>query len=129
VSWAVEEKSYSRRRACALVGIAPRAYRYISSWSDDAALRAFVGTLIGVTAVRLPPPAPAFEAGGCLGELEEVLYRIYRQERLTVRDEAGANGLWARERRWPFRRIQTRDGHSTSCRTRWSTAVASASCA
>ena len=30
VSWAIEEKSYSQRRACALVGLAPKVYRYRS---------------------------------------------------------------------------------------------------
>jgi transposase-like protein len=39
VNWAIEEKSYSQRRACALVGMAPRVYRYQSSRPDDAGLR------------------------------------------------------------------------------------------
>jgi putative transposase len=37
VNWAIEEKSYSQRRACALVGMAPRVYRYQSTRPDDAA--------------------------------------------------------------------------------------------
>ena len=28
VTWAIKEKSYSQRRACALVGLHPRTYRY-----------------------------------------------------------------------------------------------------
>jgi putative transposase len=39
VNWAIEEKSYSQRRACALVGMAPRVYRYQSRRPDDAGLR------------------------------------------------------------------------------------------
>ena len=39
MSWAMEEKCYSQRRACALVGIAPRVYRYQSSRPDDGELR------------------------------------------------------------------------------------------
>jgi putative transposase len=40
VTWAIEEKSYSQRRACALVGLHPRTYRYASTRPDDTALRA-----------------------------------------------------------------------------------------
>ncbi|CDX24925.1 hypothetical protein MPL3356_490014 [Mesorhizobium plurifarium] len=39
VSWAMEEKGYSQRRACGLVGIDPRVYRYRSTRPDDAELR------------------------------------------------------------------------------------------
>jgi len=28
VDWAIEEKGYSQRRACGLVGIEPKTYRY-----------------------------------------------------------------------------------------------------
>jgi len=38
VSWAIEMKDYCQRRACALVGIAPRVFRYQSSRPDDAGL-------------------------------------------------------------------------------------------
>jgi putative transposase len=40
VTWAIEEKSYSQRRAGALVGLHPRTYRYASTRPDDTALRA-----------------------------------------------------------------------------------------
>jgi putative transposase len=40
VTWAIEEKSYSQRRACALVGLHPKTYRYASTRPDDSALRA-----------------------------------------------------------------------------------------
>jgi putative transposase len=39
VSWAIEHQAYSQRRACGLVGIDPRVYRYRSTRSDDAELR------------------------------------------------------------------------------------------
>ena len=39
MAWAMAEKSYSQRRACALVGIAPKTYRYVSKRGDDVALR------------------------------------------------------------------------------------------
>jgi putative transposase len=39
VTWAVSEKSYSQRRACGLVGLHPKTYRYAPSKPDDDALR------------------------------------------------------------------------------------------
>jgi putative transposase len=39
VNWAIEEKSYSQRRACRLIGLNPKTYRYASRRSDDAELR------------------------------------------------------------------------------------------
>ena len=39
MTWAIDEKSYSQRRACALVGLHPRTYRYASTRPDDTALR------------------------------------------------------------------------------------------
>ena len=38
MSWAIEEKFYSQRYACQLVGIAARVYRYQSCRSDDGIL-------------------------------------------------------------------------------------------
>jgi putative transposase len=39
VSWAIGQRGYSQRRACRLVGIDPRVYRYRSARPDDAELR------------------------------------------------------------------------------------------
>ncbi len=39
MTWAMNERSYSQRRACDLVGIDPRVYRYRSARPDDAELR------------------------------------------------------------------------------------------
>jgi putative transposase len=36
VTWAIREKSYSQRRACLLVGLHPKTYRYASQRSDGA---------------------------------------------------------------------------------------------
>lgn len=38
MSWAIEEKGYSQRRARTLVGLAPKVYRYLRC-SDDGVLR------------------------------------------------------------------------------------------
>jgi putative transposase len=40
VTWAIEEKCYSQRHACGLVGLDPKTYRYTSRRPDDAAVRA-----------------------------------------------------------------------------------------
>ena len=39
MTWAIEQKSYSQRRACGLIGLAPKTYRYRSRRPDDAELR------------------------------------------------------------------------------------------
>ena len=39
MTWAIREKSYSQRRACRLVGLHPKTYRYATTRSDDGALR------------------------------------------------------------------------------------------
>ena len=40
MNWAIQEKGCSQRRACGLIGLAPKTYRYASRRSDDAKLRA-----------------------------------------------------------------------------------------
>jgi putative transposase len=39
VTWAIEEKGYSQRLACQLVGTAPKTYRYVSRRADDGEIR------------------------------------------------------------------------------------------
>ncbi len=39
MNWAMEQKGYSQRRACKLVGIEPKTY-YVSRRPDDGTLRA-----------------------------------------------------------------------------------------
>jgi putative transposase len=89
VSWAIQNKGYSPHRACGLVGIDPRVYRYRSTRQDDAALR-----------VRLKELASERQRFGyrrphLLLKREGVevnwkkLYRLYREERLTVRKRGG----------------------------------------
>jgi putative transposase len=47
VTWAIEERSYSQRRACALVGMHGRTYRYASRRPDDATIRRRLRELAG----------------------------------------------------------------------------------
>jgi putative transposase len=39
VIWAIDQKGYSQRRACALIGMAPKTYRYVTARSDDSEFR------------------------------------------------------------------------------------------
>lgn len=36
---AIEEKCYSQRRACGLIGLDPKTFRYVSRRADDTAVR------------------------------------------------------------------------------------------
>jgi Transposase and inactivated derivatives len=89
VSWAMEKKGYSQRRACGLVGIDPRVYRYRSSRPDDAELR---GRLRELAAERR---RFGYRRLHLLLKREGIavnwkkLYRLYREERLTVRKRGG----------------------------------------
>ena len=40
MTWAIEEKGYSQRRACGLVGMEPKMYRNASTRPEDAGVRA-----------------------------------------------------------------------------------------
>lgn len=89
MSWAIEEKSYSQRRACALVGMAPRVYRYQSTRPDDAELRQRLRELsserrrFGYRRLHLLLRREGWDVTW------KKLYRIYREERLTVRKRGG----------------------------------------
>lgn len=89
MSWAMEKKGYFQRRACGLVGIDPRVYRYRSSRPDDAELR---GRLRELAAERR---RFGYRRLHLLLKREGIavnwkkLYRLYREERLTVRKRGG----------------------------------------
>jgi putative transposase len=53
VSWAIEEKSYSQAKACALLGLSPKTYRYVSKRESDDAVRKRLRELAQALAVRL----------------------------------------------------------------------------
>lgn len=89
VSWAMTEKGYSQRRACRLVGIDPRVHRNRSSRPDDAGLRSRLRELsgerrrIGYRRLHILLEREGWEVNW------KKLYRIYREERLTVRKRGG----------------------------------------
>jgi len=89
VNWAITEKGYSQRRACALARIDPRVYRYRSKRPDDTAIRKRLRTLaserrrFGYRRLHILLRREGFEIN------KKKLYRLYREERLTVRKRGG----------------------------------------
>ena len=89
MSRAITEKGHSQRRACALVGIDPRVYRYRSTRSDDTALRTRLRELsserrrFGYRRLHILLKREGWEVNW------KKLYRIYREEPLTVRKRGG----------------------------------------
>jgi len=89
VTWAIDQKGYSQRRACALIGIAAKTYRYASSRSDDRELRARLRQLagerrrFGYRRLHILLRREGFKLN------HKMLFRIYREERLMVRRRGG----------------------------------------
>ena len=91
MTWAIEEKGYSQRRACALVGHGAEDLPLCiaSRPSDDARCAARCGSW--------RPSAGGSAIGGCTcccgGRASRLnhkkLYRLYREERLAVRKRGG----------------------------------------
>jgi hypothetical protein len=57
VSWAIEQKGYSQRGACRLVGMHAKTYRYCSRRADDSTTGAIARTGGAAAPVWLSPPA------------------------------------------------------------------------
>ena len=89
MNWAIQEKSYSQRRACRLIGLAPKTYRYASRRPDDAELRARLIALaserrrFGYRRLHL-----LLKREGLVANHKKLL-RLYREERLGVRRRGG----------------------------------------
>jgi len=89
VDWAMKERAYSQRRACRLAGIDPRVYRYKPVRPDDAALRRRLRDLscerrrFGYRRLHILLKREGVEIN------RKKLYRIYREEGLTVRKRGG----------------------------------------
>lgn len=89
MDWAMKERAYSQRRACRLAGIDPRVYRYKTVRVDDAALRRRLRELsserrrFGYRRLHILLKREGVEINW------KKLYRIYREEGLTVRRRGG----------------------------------------
>jgi putative transposase len=97
VTWAIEEKCYSQRRACGLVGLDPKTYRYASRRPDDAAVRARLKELalerrrFGYRRLHILLRREGLDLN------HKKLFRLYREERLTVKKRGGRKrALWTR---------------------------------
>ena len=89
VNWAMQQKGYSQRRACGLIGLHPKTYRYASRRSDDLEVRARLKTLaaerrrFGYRRLHI-----LLRREGIMLNHKK-LFRLYREERLTVRRRGG----------------------------------------
>jgi putative transposase len=89
VTWAIDQKGYSQRRACTLIGIAPKTYRYVIARGDDSELRQRLRCLaaehrrFGYRRLHILLRREGIEVN------HKKLFRIYREERLTVRRRGG----------------------------------------
>ena len=89
MTWAIEQKGYSQRRACGLIGFAPKTYGYRSRCPDDGDLRRRLR--------RLAAERRRFGYRRLLILLRrdgvvvnhKRLFRLYREERLAVRKRGG----------------------------------------
>jgi putative transposase len=85
----MKKKDYSQRKACALVGIAPRVYRYQSKRGDDADLRKRLVALsserrrFGYRRLHILLKQEGWHVN------RKKLYRLYKEEKLTVRKRSG----------------------------------------
>ena len=89
MTWAIEEKCTSQRRACGLVGLDPKTYRYASRRPDDAAVRARLKELalerrrFGYRRLHILLRREGIKLN------HKKLFRLYREERLTVKKRGG----------------------------------------
>lgn len=89
MDWAMKKKGLSQRRACDLAGIDPRVYRYRSTRPGDEPVRKRLRELaaerrrFGYRRLHILLGREGFRLNW------KKLYRIYREERLTVRKRGG----------------------------------------
>lgn len=89
MTWAIEHKGYSQRRACGLVGIEPKTYRYASRRPNDGEVRRRLRVLacerrrFGYRRLHI-----LLAREGVLLNHKR-LFRLYREERLGVRKRGG----------------------------------------
>ncbi len=114
---AINEKDRSQRKACALVGIDPKTYRYRSTRSDDAGLRERLRELaserrrFGYRRLHILPKregAATNHKSGC---------RLYKEDRLTVRNRDGGKRALGARRPMALPQGPNSAGRSTSYRT------------
>lgn len=89
MTWAINEKSYSQARACGLVGMHARTFRRKPQLKNDGVLHTRLKALaaerrrFGYRRLHILLRREGFEIN------HKRLFRIYREERLTVRKRGG----------------------------------------
>ena len=89
MNWAIEKLGYSQRRACALIGMHPKTYRYASLRGDDGELRSLLRTLaherrrFGYRRLHILLRRAGVDVN------HKKVFRLYREEQLTVRRRGG----------------------------------------
>ncbi|GLQ05861.1 transposase [Sneathiella chinensis] len=89
MNWAMQSRGLSQRRACDLAGIAPRVFRYQSVRPEEETLRQRLRELanerrrFGYRRLHILLKREGWEVN------HKKLYRLYAEERLTVRKRGG----------------------------------------
>ena len=89
MTWAIKDKGYSQRRACGLIGLAPKTYRYVSTRPDDAGVRTRLRSLAGERRRFGYRRLLILLRREGVHLNHKKLFRLYREERLTVRRRGG----------------------------------------
>ena len=117
VAHVCEKHGVSERRACEVLSIDRSSVRYRSIRPDDADIREAMRTVaserrrFGYRRIHV-----MLDRQGIVMNLKK-LRRLYREEKLTVVNVAGASGPWERDDLWHCRRVPTSAGASTSSAT------------
>ena len=106
MTWAIDEKNYSQAQACALIGLAPKTYRYQAKREGDETIRKRLRELAGERRRFGYRRLHLLLCREGMMLNRKKLYRLYKEERLTVRKRggrkasfgnAGANGSPTRD--------------------------------
>ena len=89
MAWAIKERDYTQRRACALVGMDPKSYRYASIRPDQAGLRARLKELANLRRRFGYRRLHILLRREGIAVNHKKLFRLYREERLGVRKRGG----------------------------------------
>lgn len=89
MTWAIEQKGYSQRRACGLVGLAPKTFRYESRRPDDTEIRQRLRALASERRRFGYRRLHILLAREGIALNHKRLFRLYRQEKLGVRKRGG----------------------------------------
>ena len=89
MTWAIEQKNYSQRRACGLVGLEPKTYRYVSKRPGDGEIRARLRVLAGERRRFGYRRLHILLGRDGVRLNHKRLFRLYREEKLGNRCERG----------------------------------------